>query len=237
MKMMKKMLLGTASVALLASVAPAMAATADVYMVGVLSVADQGTVDPGSAPLALTTAAISGYTLAGDATVQVGQLPNTFNPYGGDDVTHQFGALAANNFNGYATFTLAAPVTSFSLLWGSPSNDDTVSLYTGSNGTGTLIGAVTANDLYAAQSAGLPSFSAFGNNNGPGDVFAITSSQAIGSAVLSSSQQAFEFGDISAGNAAAVPLPGTLALFAFALAGLLGSGLWSNRKATLIRRH
>ena len=198
-----------------------------------LTLTDLGTVNPAANNPLLTSnvtiTSVNNAPVVLGTTIQYAGIPNSgsvtytdgsvgWNPFGSGDSTNQWisigGAGGNTLINGAwssATFTLAAPETAFTFVWGSPSSTNTVSLYSGANGTGTLIGSATVNDL---DNLG---FSNTGNTTDPGAIIEVTSSQAFQSAVLSTApgNGGFEVGGVSA-----VPLPGTLSMFAGALAGL-----------------
>ena len=77
------------------------------------------------------------------------------------------------------------------IVWGSPNDNNpaatnTVSFYTGANGTGTLIGQVLASDLYSK-------FSGINNTQDPGYLISFLSHQKFGSVVFTTGSSDFEF--------------------------------------------
>jgi hypothetical protein len=217
-----KKLLALAAAALLIS-SPSFAST--VYSVGNLSVSDLGTVDPSTYSTALTNA--PNYVLSGSSTVVTGQYPGetAWNPWGTSDTTHSWVELSADNTAGTATFNVLKGNDILNFVWGSASDSNTVSFYTGHNGTGTLIGTVTTADLLAAQAAATAGFTNVGNNMNPGELISILTSVDFKSVVFSSGQEAFEFASVSA-----VPLPASASLFLLAMAGLM---VYSYRRAQI----
>jgi hypothetical protein len=98
------------------------------------------------------------------------------------------------------------------IVWGSPNDNNpaatnTVSFYTGANGTGTLIGQVLASDLYA-------DFSGINNTQDPGYLISFLTPQNFGSVVFTTGSSDFEF--------AAVPEPSTWAMLGIGFVGLAG---------------
>ena len=98
------------------------------------------------------------------------------------------------------------------IVWGSPNDNNpaatnTVSFYTGANGTGTLIGQVLASDLYS-------DFSGINNTQDPGYLISFLTPQNFGSVVFTTGSSDFEF--------AAVPEPSTWAMLGIGFVGLAG---------------
>jgi hypothetical protein len=115
----------------------------------------------------------------------------------------QFTAIEAG---GSATYNFAQGATGLSLLWGSPDSYNTLTFYSGLNGTGTNLFSITGSAL-DPQSLGhdLVDF--------------MMSGGIFDSVVLTTSENAFEFADLQDAPAS-TPLPATLPLFAGGLAGL-----------------
>jgi hypothetical protein len=107
---------------------------------------------------------------------------------------------------GSATYNFAGPATELSLLWGSPDSYNTLTFYSGLNGTGTDLFSITGSQL---------NIQTYGHDlvdlNMTGGTFE--------SVVLDSGENAFEFADLQ--DALLTPLPATLPLFAGGL-GLVG---------------
>jgi hypothetical protein len=117
---------------------------------------------------------------------------------------------------GSATYNYAAGLTSFSFLWGSPDQYNTVKFFSGQGGTGSVEGTFTGSSLtdpFKHIGYDLVTFLATGGT--------------IGSVVLSDSgQPAFEYSNVTA-----TPLPAALPLFASAL-GIGGFfAAWRKKKA------
>ena len=96
------------------------------------------------------------------------------------------------------------------IVWGSPNDNNpaatnTVSFYTGANGTGSLIGQVLASDLYS-------NFSNIDNTQDPGFLVSFMTPEKYGSVVFTTGSSDFEF--------AAVPEPSTWAMLGIGFAGL-----------------
>jgi hypothetical protein len=104
---------------------------------------------------------------------------------------------------GSATYNFANGASGLTLLWGSPDSYNTLTFYTGLNGTGQSF-SITGSAL---------DIQTYGH-----DFVDFTSNEAFESVVFSSTTNAFEFGDLA--DAPATPLPATLPLFAGGLAGL-----------------
>jgi hypothetical protein len=128
---------------------------------------------------------------------------------GWNDSQHQFTSIQAG---GSATFDFSNPVTALQFLWGSPDAFNTITFYSGLDGTGTVEGTFTGSDM-AIQGIGHDLVTFDG------------SSTPFLSIVLTTTNNAFEFADLQipgGGNARIVtPLPATLPLFAGGL-GLMG---------------
>jgi hypothetical protein len=113
---------------------------------------------------------------------------------------------------GSATYNFPAPADSLSILWGSPDSYNTLSFYSGLNGTGTDLFNITGSAL-ELQTYGhdLVDFTMTGGT--------------FQSVVLTSSGNAFEFADLEdspfINTALATPLPAALPLFAGGL-GVIG---------------
>lgn len=106
--------------------------------------------------------------------------------------------------SGTATYNFSSPMDTLVILWGSPDTYNTLSFYSGQNGSG-FLGSFTGNDL-TVPSLGLGY-----------DLVTFISASGFELVVLSSSQAAFEFADLQA----SAPLPAALPLFATGL-GVMG---------------
>lgn len=122
----------------------------------------------------------------------------------------QYTAIEAG---GSATYNFAAGASGLSLLWGSPDSYNTLTFYSGLNGTGTDLFSITGSAL-DLQSMG-HDFVDFMMSDGDFE-----------SVVLTTSANAFEFADLQDAPADA-PLPATLPLF---LGGLVGLGFLLRRR-------
>ena len=164
----------------------------------------------------------------GTAQIQIGQVnvmpPNPpeldnpgWNPYGLSDTTHPWWNIEG----GQVTFN--GPGNALTIVWGSPNDNNpaatnTVSFYTGANGTGSLIGQVLASDLYS-------NFSNIDNTQDPGFLVSFMTPQTYGSVVFSTGSSDFEF--------AAVPEPSTWAMLGIGFAGLALAGYKRSRRDRL----
>jgi hypothetical protein len=111
--------------------------------------------------------------------------------------------------NGAATYNFG-PADSLNILWGSPDSYNTLSFYSGLNGTGSLLFSITGSAL------GIQTY-------GHDQVDFTMTGGAFESVVLTSSGNAFEFADLQDAPIE-TPLPAALPLFATGLGaiGLLG---------------
>ena len=164
----------------------------------------------------------------GTAQIQIGQVnvmpPNPpeldnpgWNPYGLSDTTHPWWNIEG----GQVTFN--GPGNALTIVWGSPNDNNpaatnTVSFYTGANGTGSLIGQVLASDLYS-------NFSNIDNTQDPGFLVSFMTPHTYGSVVFTTGSSDFEF--------AAVPEPSTWAMLGIGFAGLALAGYKRSRRDRL----
>ena len=163
---------------------------------------------------------------SGTAQIQVGQVdvtppnPSEFanpgwDPYGLSDTTHRWWNIEGG------TVTFNGSSNALTIVWGSPNDDNpaatnTVSFYSGADGTGSLIGQVLGSELY----------SAFGvdNTQEPGYLLSFLVPKGYGSVVFTTGSSDFEFA------VASVPEPSTWAMLGTGFAGLaLGSYKRSRR--------
>jgi hypothetical protein len=176
-------------------------------------------------------AAPDSYTLGGTVLLNiVGEFPDVYrspfenSPYapnaigsplsdGGLGIT-DWGTLPYNSIQagGSATYDFAKGATQLSLLWGSPDSYNSLTFYSGVDGTGSALARVTGDQLLLQT---------YGH-----DMVDISLGGAVfESVILTSSSNAFEFAELK--DAPATPLPATLPLFAGGL-GLIV--LYTRRK-------
>ena len=193
-------------------------------------------------------------TTGNTTTVQTGASfsdPSGWDPWGDDiaydDTNSQWlsvggccGGTSTAVFNATST---ALQLNTFSLLWGSPNSDNTVTLYSGLNGLGTQVGQVQFIDGSGYLVDGVLSSQPYGPNTmDPGYIETITTSQLFESAVLSNGTGGFEIADVSAGflqlqnDLTPTPLPSAWTTL---LGGLVGVGFLAlvrtkKRSATIL---
>jgi hypothetical protein len=163
----------------------------------------------------------------GTAQIQIGQVnepsnPPEFgnpgwNPYGLSDTTHPWWNIEGGQV------TMNGSGNGLTIVWGSPNDNNpaatnTVSFYSGANGTGSLIGQVLASDLYA-------NFSNINNTQDPGFLVSFQTPEKFGSVVFTTGSSDFEF--------AAVPEPSTWAMLGIGFAGLALGGYKRSRRDRL----
>ena len=205
---MNKILLGVIGAA--ATILGASAASAASAIIDGITVNDYGRANPAGPDFAQP-----GFG-TGTAQIQIGQVtgpgnPPEFdnpgwNPYGLSDTTHSWWNIEG----GQVTFNGSGDA--LTIVWGSPNDDNpaatnTVSFYSGANGTGSLIGQVFASELYS-------NFSNIDNTQDPGFLVSFTTPAQYGSVVFTTGSSDFEF--------AAVPEPSTWAMLGIGFAGLAG---------------
>ena len=131
----------------------------------------------------------------GTAQIQIGQSNGPGNPpelgnpgwspYGLSDTTHQWWNIEGGQV------TMNGSGNGLTIVWGSPNDNNpaatnTVSFYTGANGTGSLIGQVLASDLYS-------NFSNINNTQDPGFLVSFATPETYGSVVFTTGSSDFEF--------------------------------------------
>src|SRR6202789_3334348 len=212
---MNKILLGVIGAA--ATILGASAASAASAIIDAITVNDYGRANPAGPDFAQPGFATP------TAQIQIGQVtgpgnPPEFdnpgwNPYGLSDTTHSWWNIEG----GQVTFN--GPGDALTIVWGSPNDNNpaatnTVSFYSGANGTGSLIGQVLASDLYS-------NFSDVNNTQDPGFLLSFMTPEKFGRVVFTSGSSDFEF--------AAVPEPSTWAMLGIGFAGLALSGYKRSR--------
>ena len=217
---MNKIFLGVIGAA--ATILAASAASAATATIDGITVNEYGRVNPAGPNYAQP-----GFG-TGTAQIQIGQVnvmpPNPpefsnpgWNPYGASDTTHPWWNIEGGQV------TMNGSGTALTIVWGSPNDNNpaatnTVSFYTGANGTGTLIGQVLASDLYS-------NFSNVDNTQDPGFLVSFMTPQIYGSVVFTTGSSDFEF--------AAVPEPSTWAMLGIGFAGLGLAGFKRSRRDRL----
>ena len=168
-----------------------------------------------------TTASGIAVSFAGTAAVVNGSLTNNYAApvfsngngaaFGNANGTDTTNYIAVGN--GSATLSFSTAQNFLGLLWGSVDSYNTLTFYSGANGTGTVVGSVNGSNVVA---------NANGNMTASGTVYVdTTSTTAFQSVVASSTKAAFEFDNVSFGTVA-VPEPVSMSLLGSAL---LGTGL------------
>ena len=169
----------------------------------------------------------------GTAQIQIGQVdvtpPNPpefanpgWDPYGLSDTTHPWWNIEGG------TVTFNGSSNALTIVWGSPNDDNpaatnTVSFYSGADGTGSLIGQVLGSDLYA-------NFSDINNTQDPGYLVSFLTSENFGSVVFTTGSSDFEFAAVSEPSTfTAVPEPSTRAMLGIGFAGLALTGYRRSR--------
>lgn len=203
---MNKIILG--AVGAVATILTASAATAATAVIDGITVSDFGRVNPAGPDYAQPGVG------TGTAQIQIGQVsamplnPPEFSnpgwsPYGLSDTAHSWWNIEG----GQVTFNRSGDA--LTIVWGSPNDNNpaatnTVSFYTGANGTGSLIGRVLASDLY----------SKFGvdNTQDPGYLVSFMTPKNFGSVVFTTGSSDFEF--------SAVPETSTWAMIGIGFVGL-----------------
>ena len=171
--------------------------------------------------------------------------PSGWDPWGSTDTNSQWlsvGGCCGGTSS--AIFNVSGPAANnFSLLWGSPNSDNTITLWSEANGNGTKVATVTFVDGVGFYVDGVLSAQPYGpNTTDPGYIESIfTSTTLFESAVLTNDIGGFEVADVSAayiqtGLQSETPLPATLPLFATGLGSLGLLGWRRKRKAQAAAR-
>ena len=100
---------------------------------------------------------------------------NGWDPYGLTDTSHHWIDVGDNDTGGI--YNLSGSI--LNIVWGSPNDnanghENTVTFYSGADGTGSIIGSVSAYDLYN-------SFTGISNTQDPGYLIKFATSEAFGS--------------------------------------------------------
>jgi hypothetical protein len=213
----KKNLLSVIAAA--ATILTASAACAATATIDGITVNDLGRVDPTGPNFAQPGVG------TGTAQIQIGQVNGPGNPpelgnpgwspYGLSDTTHPWWNIEGG------TVTLNRSSDSLTIVWGSPNDNNpaatnTVSFYSGENGTGSLIGQVLASDLYS-------SFSGINNSQDPGFVISFLTPEMYRSVVFTTGSSDFEFA------ISGVPEASTWAMLGIGFAGLALGGYKRSR--------
>jgi PEP-CTERM motif len=208
-------------VAVAATIVTASAASAATAIIDGITVNDFGRANPAGPNFAQPGVG------AGTAQIQIGQVNGPgnppqldnpgWNPYGLSDTTHPWWNIEGGQV------TMNGSNNALTIVWGSPNDNNpaatnTVSFYTGANGTGSLIGQVLASDLYS-------NFSDINNTQDPGFLVSFMTPEQFGSVVFTTGSSDFEF--------AAVPEPSTWAMLGIGFAGLALGGYKRSRRDRL----
>jgi PEP-CTERM motif len=204
-----------------ATLLAASAASAATAIIDGITVNDYGRVNPAGPDFTQPGFA------AGTAQMQIGQVNGPgnpsqldnpgWNPYGASDSTHSWWNIEGGQV------TMNGSGSGLTIVWGSPNDNNpwatnTVSFYSGANGTGSLIGQVLASDLYS-------NFSNIDNTQDPGFLVSFQTPEKFGSVVFTTGSSDFEF--------AAVPEPSTWAMLGLGFAGLALGGYKRSRRDRL----
>ena len=157
--------------------------------------------------------------------------PSGWDPWGSADTTSHWLSVGGCCGGGgsFATFSFAA-TNVFTLLWGSPNSDNTITLYSGTNGTGSSLATISfegGSGYYVGPTLTTTPYGA--NTTGPGDIISIDSSELFESAVLTNDIGGFEVANITAPDPngdLASPLPSAWTML---IAGFFGFGLIAYR--------
>lgn len=221
--------------AIVATVAVSGTASASTdWSVGALTIVDAGSVNPLTSSNALISDANVTLGATFNAPTAVGVNYNVgWDPFGTNDTTHNWmsvGGASGGPSGGQAVFDFNSATSNFTLVWGSPSSSNTITFYSGADGTGNVVGQVSVNDLFNAEAANVTGFANIANTTDPGAIISISDGSGLfKSAVLTNGagQGGFEIAVVNP-----VPLPAALPLFGAALAGLGGLGFRFRRKTS-----
>lgn len=221
-KEFRKIVVGLIALAVV-GIAPGQASAATITLT------DLGTVSANGNGVLISDPSVVTLTSSSNAPIsQGGNLADGYDPWGAGDGNQidtnsywmSIGGCCAQDylsaqqpFTPFATFSFKIPETTFSLLWGSPNTGNLITLY---NGTA-VIATVAFNDSmgYVVDGSILAGWFGAHDNMTPGNIIAITSSEAFTSATLTNTAGGFEVADISA-----TPLPSTWTMMLMGVAGL-----------------
>ena len=216
---MKKIFSGVAAAA--AMVLAASGASAATAIIDGITVNDYGQVSATAPNFAQPGVSVP------TAQIQIGQVGGPGNPppldnpgwdpFGLSDTNHQWWNIEGGSV------TMNGSGNGLTIVWGSPNDNNpaatnTVSFYSGANGTGSLIGQVLASDLYS-------NFGGINNTQDPGYLVSFMTPEKFGSVVFTTGSSDFEF--------AAVPEPSTWAMLGLGFAGLALTGYKRSRRDRL----
>jgi hypothetical protein len=165
--------------------------------------------DSGTSSSSLPTVTQRSPSSSLNAVLEHGQPSGTqsnpgWNPFDTSDTGHDWWNIGEQN--GYARFSMRGNV--LNIVWGSPNDNNTVAFFTGANGSGTEIGAVTTPDL-------VTDFGVANTQNPGGYLISFNTPTAFQSVVFSTGPTAFEFA-----FTAGVPESSTWAMLLLGFAGL-----------------
>jgi hypothetical protein len=133
---------------------------------------------------------------------------------------------AGGGSSGSATYNLGG-ATTYSLLWGSPDAYNTVTFWTGANGTGSVIDTLAGPASFTGANVGCYVADTCQGQYASLVTFTASVAGSIGSVVLADTgEAAFEFGTVT-------PLPAALPLFATGL-GALGLLGWRRKRKNTV---
>ena len=225
MKAKSKVITGMVCGLALSAIGATSASAYQVTTIGNVTVFDYGRVDPATAPDATQPAPAS--TIGTYVAVNQGQpggsnpyAPNPgWSPYGTADTTHSWTNIGDSDTG--AIYNFAG--TLLSMIWGSPNDDaeghqNTVTFYSGADGTGSIVGSVSAYDLYN-------DFAGIDNTQDPGYKISFLTNEAFGSVKFDTGPSAFEFA-VTTG----VPEASTWTMMAAGFAGVAFLGFRRKRQ-------
>ena len=209
----------------LSAIGATSASAYQVATIGNVTVFDYGRVDSATAPDPSQAAPAS--IIGTSVTANKGQpgganpyAPNAgWDPYGLSDTTHHWTDIGDSNTGAIYNYSGSL----LSMIWGSPNDDseghqNTVTFYSGDNGTGSIVGSVSAFDLYNY-------FTGIDNTQDPGYKISFVTSEAFGSVKFDTGPSAFEYA-VTTG----VPEASTWTMMAAGFAGVAFLGFRRKRQ-------